>query len=45
MTIFSSHIKNIQILDLPKYLVSMAMFLLHYVCIGRALKRGCDSMG
>ena len=28
VTIFSSQIRNIQILDLPKYLVSMAMFVL-----------------
>ena len=35
-------IRNIQILDLPKYLVSMAMFVLHYLCIGRASKRGFD---
>ena len=27
------------------YLVSMAMFVLHYLCIGRALKPGCDSKG
>ena len=45
VTIFSIHIRNIQILDLPTYLVSMAMFVLHYLCIGRALKRGCDSSG
>ena len=39
MTLFSIHIRNIQILDLPKYVVSMAMFVLHYACIWRALKR------
>ena len=42
VTIFSSHIRNMKIVDSPNYLVSMAVFVLHYLCIGRALKRGQD---
>ena len=46
VTIFSSHNDwNIQILNLPEYLLSMAMFVLHYLCIVHAFKCGCDSRG
>ena len=39
VTTLSSHIRNTLIPDLPKYLVSMAMFVLHYLCIVRAKAR------